>query len=143
MADAGDAAAAAEDSSRFQFVALAEWTTHDVGAWLRAGVEKRCGWEKKLSMDYTQLFEICGVTGDTLLEMKDYGREEWKEMKDELEEEHLEQGVVPVKLADRAKIKRVRTTTDICLARTYAWTCSLDMVGHCSLGNTSKHTAHC
>ena len=30
---------------------------------------------------------------------------------DELEEEHLEQGVVPVKLADRAKIKRVRTNS--------------------------------
>ena len=111
MADAGDAPAAAGDSLSFQFVPLAEWTTCEVGAWLRAGVEKRCGWEKKLSMDYTQLFEICGVTGDTLLEMKDYGRDEWKEMKDELEQEHHEQGVVPVKLADRAKIKRVRTNS--------------------------------
>jgi hypothetical protein len=64
--------------------------------------------EKKLSMDYSRLFEICGVTGDTLLEMRDYGRDEWKDMKDELESEHKEEGVVPVKLADRAKIKHVR-----------------------------------
>ena len=80
------------------------WDDADVAQWLRAGHLGAGGWAKRLSRDYGPLFLVCGVTGDALLDMQCFEREDWKAMADELEEEHLAAGQCAVKLADRAKI---------------------------------------
>ena len=88
---------------------LADWEVSDVCAWLRAGAAaegERGGWEKKLSADYSTLFSICAVDGDTVAAMRGWGNEDWKRMGEELDAEARRAGVKPVKLGDRAKLTR-------------------------------------
>jgi hypothetical protein len=85
---------------------LADWEVSDVCAWLRAGAGGSCGWEKKLSADYSPLFTICAVDGDTVAAMRGWGNEDWKRMGEELDAEARAAGVKPVKLGDRAKLGR-------------------------------------
>ena len=69
----------------FEEKPIHEWDDVDVTQWLRAGSLGAGGWIKRLSRDYGELFLVCGVTGDSLLDMQCFQREDWLAMADELE----------------------------------------------------------
>ena len=116
----------------FEEKPIHEWDDVDVTQWLRAGFFGAGGWTKKLSRDYGELFLVCGVTGDSLLDMQCFQREDWLAMADELDAQQVAQGMCAVKLADRAKI-----TLDI-VRRAHAAVAAspLPMVSHDSAANS-------
>ena len=66
---------------------FSDWSEQDVLTWLRlANGEPSCFWPESLgssssrpllSTDYSETFAICGVTGQSLLEMEGYSAAEW------------------------------------------------------------------
>ena len=60
------------------------------------------------------MFAVCAVDGDTVIEMRTWGNEQWKAMGHELDAEHRRLGIKPVKLGDRAKIERGPFSEFVC-----------------------------
>ena len=67
---------------------VAEWTSHDISQWLRAGINNAPPWttthgDSALLVDYSRLFTACGVTsGKMLLRLLEFrGVDDWRKMR--------------------------------------------------------------